>query len=172
MTILYSFVDSQLGPVFIAENRIGLIRVVWGQKGRTDLEAYARRWFPGEPIMASTLEAGAQIEEYLDGQRRMFDLTLDMRGTPFQLEVWQALRNIPYGQTRSYGQVAREIGRPGAARAVGAACGANPIPLVVPCHRVIGSQGGLGGFATGLADKKWLLELEGDRTDSQRPIQA
>ena len=102
----------------------------------------------------------AQLAEYFSGERRAFDLPLAPAGTPFQLEVWDALGRIPYGETRGYGDLARELGRPGAARAVGAANGRNPISIVVPCHRVVGSTGTLTGYAGGLEAKERLLALE------------
>ena len=101
-----------------------------------------------------------QINEYLSGSRTDFNIKLAPEGTVFQKQVWQQLQLIPYGETRSYGEVASQIGRPGASRAVGAANGRNPIPLIVPCHRVIGAGGELTGFAHGLKAKKLLLELE------------
>ncbi|MBN1485899.1 MAG: methylated-DNA--[protein]-cysteine S-methyltransferase [Chloroflexia bacterium] len=106
-------------------------------------------------------EAAAQLEQYVARERRSFDLPLDLRGTPFQLQVWQALLEIPYGQTRSYAQVADAIGRPRAVRAVGAANGANPLPIIIPCHRVVRSDGSLGGYGGGLPLKRALLRLEG-----------
>jgi methylated-DNA-[protein]-cysteine S-methyltransferase len=108
--------------------------------------------------------ARAAIESYLSGQARSFDLPLDWGAhSPFQMKVWDVLRTIPYGRVRSYGWVARKIGKPKAARAVGAACGANPVPLLVPCHRVVAGDGSLGGFSGGLPNKKRLLTLEGVR---------
>jgi methylated-DNA-[protein]-cysteine S-methyltransferase len=101
------------------------------------------------------------LKEYFDGTRRHFDLPLGPRGTEFQLRVWEALTQIPYGQTRSYRDIALAIGKPTAVRAVGAANGRNPLPIVVPCHRVIGSDGSLTGFAGGLEAKTRLLQLEG-----------
>ncbi|MEA1871227.1 MAG: methylated-DNA--[protein]-cysteine S-methyltransferase [Candidatus Bipolaricaulota bacterium] len=101
-----------------------------------------------------------EIEEYLNGDRMAFSSSLDMQGTPFQIEVWNELLNIPYGETCSYGEIAAAIGRPRAARAVGAAIGANPLPLIVPCHRVIGKNGSLVGFGGGLRLKERLLLLE------------
>ena len=106
--------------------------------------------------------ARAAITAYLEGKARSVDLPLDLENnTPFQVKVWNALRAIPYGRVRSYGWVARKIGRPNAARAVGAACGANPVPLLVPCHRVVAGDGSLGGFSGGLSNKRRLLKLEG-----------
>ena len=109
------------------------------------------------PILTAT---AAQLAEYFVGRRRVFDIPLAPRGTGFQALVWRALTAIPFGETRSYGALARAIGRPAASRAVGAANGRNPIAIIVPCHRVIGSSGQLTGYAGGLAAKKWLLEHE------------
>lgn len=102
----------------------------------------------------------AQLEEYLAGSRREFELDIDPAGTEFQQRVWSALTTIPFGQTRTYGQIAAQIGSPGAARAVGLACGRNPIAIVVPCHRVVASGGSLGGYGGGLEWKKRLLGIE------------
>jgi len=110
---------------------------------------------------AITAEAERQLRAYFAGQLRRFDLPLDMRGTDFQLCVWRELEKIPYGETRSYSQIAAAINAPQAVRAVGAANGANPIPIIVPCHRVIGSSGKLVGYGGGLPLKKRLLVLEG-----------
>jgi methylated-DNA-[protein]-cysteine S-methyltransferase len=104
-----------------------------------------------------------QLRQYFAGRRKDFDLPLDLHGTPNQQLVWQALLEIPYGKTLSYGQLAGRIGSPRAARAVGTACGRNPVPVIVPCHRVIGSTGGLHGYGGGLWRKRLLLELEGVR---------
>ena len=105
-------------------------------------------------------QALGEIAEYLAGRRRQFTVPLDLAGTPFQLQVWKALRRIPYGETRSYGEIARAVGRPKAARAVGMANHSNPIAIVVPCHRVIAGDGSLGGYAGGLGLKTALLRLE------------
>ena len=106
--------------------------------------------------------ARAAIVAYLEGKARTFDLPLDLDGQPrFRVKVWKALRSIPYGRVRSYGWVARKVGKPRAPRAIGGACGANPVPLLVPCHRVIAGDGSLGGFSGGLSSKKRLLKLEG-----------
>lgn len=107
------------------------------------------------------LQAERELKEYFAGRRTAFSVPLSMRGTPFQMEVWAALRAIPYGETRSYGELARRIGRPGACRAVGMANHVNPLPILVPCHRVVGADGRLTGYAGGLDVKKYLLELEG-----------
>jgi len=111
-------------------------------------------------------EARAQLAEYFAGERRTFDLELDPAGTPWQRLVWAALREIPYGETRSYGEIARGLGRPGAARAVGAANGRNPVSIVVPCHRVVGADGRLTGYGGGVERKAALLALERQRAAS------
>jgi O-6-methylguanine DNA methyltransferase len=110
----------------------------------------------GEPLR----QAVDQLGRYFAGERAQFTCPLDLHGTPFQLKVWNALTRIPYGETRSYAEIAREIGHPSAVRAVGAANGANPIAIIVPCHRVIGSNGSLTGYGGGLPTKAWLLALE------------
>jgi len=107
------------------------------------------------------LQTRLQLEEYFAGKRRVFDVPVVLRGTAFQQEVWRALRRIPYGNTTSYGALANTMGRPGAARAVGAANGANPVSIIVPCHRVIGVGGSLIGYGGGLKRKRALLALEG-----------
>jgi len=107
------------------------------------------------------VEAERQLREYFAGRRQAFELELDLAGTPFQRSVWKALLTIPFGQTRTYGEIAKQVGRPSASRAVGAANGQNPVAIVAPCHRVIGSTGALTGFGGGLDVKEQLLRLEG-----------
>jgi methylated-DNA-[protein]-cysteine S-methyltransferase len=115
----------------------------------------------GRPGADRVIDAARrQLDAYFAGKQTSFDLPLAPRGTPFQLQVWQALRAIPYGETTSYGMIAQRIGLPKASRAVGAANGANPIPIIVPCHRVIGASGALTGFGGGLDRKRFLLALE------------
>lgn len=114
-------------------------------------------WQQDRPRFA---EVRRQLDEYFAGQRHQFALPLSPHGTAFQMDVWTALRDIPYGQTTSYGELARQIKRPRAVRAVGAANGANPLAIIVPCHRVIGSNGSLTGYGGGLPAKKWLLAHE------------
>lgn len=130
--------------------------------------AITRLWLPGQPVPPSPgretplLCRGRQeLWEYLAGERRDFDLPLHPRGTPFQRRVWQALGDIPYGQTRTYAQIARAVDSPRGFRAVGMANHRNPIPILIPCHRVVGSGGALTGYAGGLELKKALLALEG-----------
>lgn len=113
---------------------------------------------PEHPVLR---EAARQLREYFDGGRRSFELPLSPRGTAFQRDVWKRLQAIPFGAVRSYGELARELGHPSASRAVGAANGRNPLAVVVPCHRVIGSDGSLTGYAGGIGVKRWLLAHEG-----------
>ena len=110
--------------------------------------------------------ARLQLNEYFAGKRSRFEVPLDLRGTPFQEKVWRALLDIPYGETRTYAQIAAQIGSPSAVRAVGAANGANPVAIIVPCHRVVATGGGLGGYGGGLEIKKRLLALESGAGDS------
>ncbi len=117
---------------------------------------------PGDPTPLSD-RAAEQVRRYLGGERRAFDLPLAPRGTDFQHAVWQALRRVPYGATTTYGEIAAALGRPAAARAVGAAVGRNPIWLAIPCHRCVGRDGSLTGYAGGLERKAFLLALEQDR---------
>ena len=119
----------------------------------------------GEEI-APLQQAMDQLRLYLSGEHIQFSCPLDLHGTPFQLAVWQELYRIPYGETRTYAEIARAIGRPTAIRAVGAANGANPVAIIVPCHRVIGSNGALTGYGGGLPTKAWLLNLEGIKNKS------
>lgn len=133
-----------------------------GQKDEPDEAALARLGVR-EQARADGMLARArdEIGEYFDGRRRRFDLPLELVGTPFQRQVWQALLEIPFGQTATYGAIARRCGRPRAVRAVGAAVGRNPVSIIVPCHRVLGSDGSLTGYAGGLPRKRALLSLEG-----------
>jgi len=121
-----------------------------------------------DPQATLARRALAEIAEFLEGRRRKFNVPLDLQGTPFQLQVWEALLRIPYGETRSYGEIARAVGRPKAARAVGMANGSNPVAIIVPCHRVIASDGSLGGYGGGLALKSRLLRLEASANGSAR----
>lgn len=114
-------------------------------------------WEPADTAFAAAVD---QLEEYFAGQRTEFELELEMAGTPFQRRVWSALMTIPYGQTRSYGEIAMQLDAPGASRAVGLANGRNPIAIIVPCHRVIGANGKLTGYGGGLSRKRALLDLE------------
>ncbi len=142
----------------------GLAQLTFPGRPRDIREQWVRRWWPNANVIADDgrlRPIAEQLQAYFCGELRQFTLPLDMHGTQFQREVWQALQQIPFGQTRSYADIAESIGRPKAVRAVGAANGANPVPVVVPCHRVIGKSGKLVGFAGGLELKSRLLELEG-----------
>ena len=160
--IHFSYLPSPVGRLLIAGDSSGLRRIVFESERKP--QSPAPGWIEGGKPLAEAIE---QLEAYFAGALQRFDLRLAAQGTPFQLRVWAALREIPYGATISYGELARRIGRPGAARAVGAANGQNPIPIVVPCHRVIGSNGNLVGFGGGLAVKRRLLALE--RTAASLP---
>lgn len=149
-------IDSPVGPLLLAADTRGLTRVHF-QGGPAPLQPPAS-WRHDAAPFAHTI---VQLAEYFAGQRRTFQVALAPAGTPFQLAVWQALRAIPYGKTVSYGHLARQLGRTNGARAVGLANGANPLPIIVPCHRVIGADGSLTGFGGGLPIKRALLSLEG-----------
>ena len=150
--------DSPTGLLKLVASDSSLVAVWWdlGDGLPPDLRHAVRD--NSHPVL---LETARQLREYFDGTRRSFDLPLAPRGTDFQKKVWLCLRQIPYGQTRTYGDIARQLGTPSASRAVGAANGRNPIPIIVPCHRVIGSNGTLTGFGGGLHNKALLLSLEG-----------
>ena len=158
------FVQLSLGEVFLATVGQGLCLAVLGrERAEGQLHAWIARNEPGVEVLESAVgleDATAQLKAYDRGDLKSFDLALDLRGTPFQLRVWQALREIPYGELRTYGQLAAGLGKAGASRAVGGANGKNPIPLIVPCHRVVASDG-IGGFTGGLAWKERLLAHEG-----------
>ena len=144
---------------------VGRLRLAGDESGLRGISFQNRfpRAAPAESPLSTEApfrEAIAQLEAYFAGALRRFDLPLAPEGTPFQREVWSALTAIPYGETVSYGELARRLGRPAASRAVGAANGQNPIPIVIPCHRVIGADGSLTGFGGGLAIKRRLLDLE------------
>ncbi len=155
--------DSPIGRLKLVATDQGLAAVLFENDwpGRVPVESGAED--PTHPVL---LETERELEEYFAGRRTEFDVALDVSGTPFQRRVWAALLTIPFGETRSYGQIANQIGSPAAARAVGAANGRNPIAIIAPCHRVVGSSGELTGFAGGLAAKARLLSLEGARTSA------
>ncbi|MFL6196376.1 MAG: methylated-DNA--[protein]-cysteine S-methyltransferase [Thermoanaerobaculia bacterium] len=166
MTLYTTTVESPCGPLLCVVDAAGAVIRIEFAKGRESQRLTDNLRDEGIDVVedpARTAELRRQLAEYFAGERQEFDLTLAPEGTPFERTVWEALRGIPFGQTRSYGEIAQAIGRPGAARAVGRANGANPIPIVVPCHRVIGSDGSLTGFGGGLEAKSRLLEIEGLR---------
>lgn len=156
---VWSTVESPIGELLLIGDGTAL-RCLWMQDGER----------PSEPPAGAVRDDDAfaavreQLAEYFAGERTTFDVELVMEGTEFQRRVWAALREIPYGETRSYGELADRLGVPGAARAVGLANGRNPISVIVPCHRVIGADGSLTGFGGGLGRKRILLELEAGAT--------
>ena len=155
----YCYLDTPIGELLLAgeNNALSMIGFPKGSMRREP----EPDWIFNEQPLANACQ---QLREYFDGERRVFDLPLKLSGTEFQKSVLEALLDIPYGETTSYGEIARRIGRPKAVRAVGAANGRNPIPIVVPCHRVIGSTGDLTGFGGGLDTKEALLRLEAENT--------
>jgi methylated-DNA-[protein]-cysteine S-methyltransferase len=157
---VYKRMPSPVGTLTLVATDDGLAAIVWetDRPGRVRLNLDAEE--SGHPVL---VEAERQLEEYFAGRRKQFTLRLNVSGTAFQRQVWSALLMIPFGETRSYGQIAKQIGNPSAVRAVGAANGRNPISIVVPCHRVVGSAGALTGFAGGLEVKAQLLAFEGVR---------
>lgn len=141
-------IHSPLGPLTVAEEDGAITALDWG-------------WSPESEETELLARARDQLNEYFDGTRKVFDLPLAPRGTPFQQAVWDRMRDIPFGQAESYGDIARGIGS--GPRAVGSACAGNPIPILIPCHRVVGTGGALGGYSggDGIGSKQYLLQLEG-----------
>jgi O-6-methylguanine DNA methyltransferase len=162
-TVQTATFESPIGMLRVASTAAGLAYLGLPNAGGRGFAGWLARALPGakrEEAFAPNRAAIRQLLEYLDGKHTEFDLPLDLRGTPFQRSVWNALGEIPYGATRSYAEIAERIGNPDAVRAVGAANGANPVALVVPCHRVIQSGGKLGGYGGGLDLKRRLLAME------------
>lgn len=155
----FQYLDSPIGTLRLVSNGAQLIKIEFeGQYGDDTCIEY------NDDVLAASAE---QLREYFALRRRCFELPLAAQGTPFQQSVWSALAGIPYGELRSYRDIAQSIGKPAAVRAVGAANGRNPLPIVVPCHRVIGSNGTLTGFAGGLEAKRVLLQMEGALSGSR-----
>lgn len=157
MSLAWKHMKSPVGRLKLVASDKGLVAVLWENDRPSRVRLNELVEDEGHPIL---VEAEQQLGEYFAGNRKEFSIALDMRGTAFQKDVWEALLGIPFGETRSYGQLARQLGNPQAMRAVGAANGRNPISIIVPCHRVIGASGKLTGFAGGLDTKADLLELE------------
>jgi len=153
--ISYTQMESPVGPLLLAADDAGLREILFVH-GRAPARPDAS-WKEDKAPLKETIR---QLREYFAGEREVFDLPLAPLGTPFQLKVWKRLCDIPYGETISYGELARRIHNPNASRAVGLANGSNPIPIVIPCHRVIGSNGKLTGYGGGLPIKEKLLALE------------
>ncbi len=160
-TVYYSVMTSPVGPLTICCSEKGLLKVNIGKLApQADSNGSRRARFRWVESQQKTRGAEQQLAEYFAGRRRKFTVPLDLRGTPFQRSVWAELQRIPYGETRSYADIARQIRRPRAFRAVGMANHWNPVAIVVPCHRVLATGGGLGGYGGGLRMKEFLLALE------------
>lgn len=154
----FATMATPVGALTLMATGEGLSAVLWENERPDRVRIAGDAEDPAHPILARAMD---QLREYFAGRRREFAVPLDVDGTPFQQRVWEALRTIPFGETRSYAQIARQIGQPNAVRAVGAANGRNPVSIITPCHRVIGSTGRLTGFAAGLDVKARLLAHEG-----------
>ena len=157
MNYYFKWVASPVGGLRLIASAKGLAAILWEKDDPKRVRLGPLWEEESHPVL---LEVEAQLGEYFAGKRKVFSVALDPVGTVFQCRVWRALSEIPFGETRSYGQLARQLGDPGASRAVGAANGKNPISIIVPCHRVIGASGKLTGFAGGLGTKAILLALE------------
>ena len=157
MQLVYMYMDSPVGALKLVAHDQALVAVMWDNEDHKRVRLAELIENIQHPMR---LKVKRQLEQYFAGQRQQFDLPLDFQGTDFQQQVWQALLTIPYGETRSYKDIALQIGNEKAVRAVGAANGRNPISIIAPCHRVIGSGGALVGFAGGLDKKQILLSLE------------
>jgi O-6-methylguanine DNA methyltransferase len=160
-TLFFTRYHSPLGVYILAGSEKGVVCIKTEERAPQFAARWEREGLELKGDDKKNLELIHQLDEYFQKKRRRFDLSLDLRGTPFQLQVWDYLLSIPWGETRTYGQTARALGRPRASRAVGRAVGTNPVSIVVPCHRIIGSDGSLTGYGGGLERKTTLLELEG-----------
>jgi methylated-DNA-[protein]-cysteine S-methyltransferase len=165
MNYVYKTMESPVGNLRLVASDKGLAAILWEDDDPRRVRLSADTEDRTHPVL---LETERQLNEYFDGRRESFSLELDFAGTEFQKKVWRALLTIPFGETRSYGQIAKQVGNARAMRAVGAANGKNPIAIVAPCHRVIGSTGKLTGFAGGLEAKERLLALETPRDGKVR----
>jgi methylated-DNA-[protein]-cysteine S-methyltransferase len=157
MKLVSKVIDSPIGKLTLVANNESLVTLVFST-GKMSKSRLAEAAEPGDNAVLRKTEK--QLREYFAGKRESFDLPLSPTGTSFQQKVWKALSKIPFGVTKNYGEIAKLVGAPKASRAVGAANGRNPIPIIVPCHRVIGANGALTGFGGGVPTKKFLLELE------------
>jgi methylated-DNA-[protein]-cysteine S-methyltransferase len=160
MRFFTTTLPSPVGTLSLVATDRGLAAILWEKDDPARVRLGPLEDAPEHPVL---VQAARELDEYFAGTRTAFSVPLDMIGTDFQKQVWQALLTIPFGETRSYLQIATLLGKPKATRAVGAANGRNPLSIVAPCHRVIGANGALTGFAGGLEAKAWLLELEGLR---------
>jgi methylated-DNA-[protein]-cysteine S-methyltransferase len=158
VSLSFKLMESPIGRLKLVASQKGLVAVLWENDGPRRVRLEELEESDDNPILTQTED---ELREYFAGKRTQFSVPLDMRGTPFQRQVWEALLAIPFGQTRTYGQLAKQLGNVNATRAVGAANGRNPVAIIAPCHRVVGSTGKLTGFAGGLDAKAHLLSLEG-----------
>jgi methylated-DNA-[protein]-cysteine S-methyltransferase len=158
VTLAFTKYSSPVGCLTLVASGLGLAAILWENDRPDRVRLGPLSEDPGLPVLRNATQ---QLDDYFAGRSPTFDLPLDFRGTAFQKNVWSALLAIPFGETRSYGDIARAIGQPSASRAVGAANGRNPISIIAPCHRVLGSNGALTGFAGGLEAKRFLLRHEG-----------
>ena len=156
--VRYDVVTSPVGDLFVAATARGLCRISYTVEGQDETVA---RLFGARVLRSPLDDVRRELDEYFEGRRREFDLTLDIRVAPFHEEVLRELARVPYGHTDTYGHLASLVGRPKAARAVGTVMNRNPIPIVLPCHRIVGANGSLTGYGGGLPAKRLLLELEG-----------
>jgi O-6-methylguanine DNA methyltransferase len=163
-SVVIGSLDTSLGRFGVVLTELGLARLGLPNESLEDCEHWARRRVPRATRVDDSTRlkrVGDELVAYLAGELRAFTITLDLRGTPFQVRVWRAVQGIEYGEVRTYASIAAQIDAPRAVRAVGAANGANPIPILIPCHRVLGSNGTLTGYGGGLEMKRRLLALEG-----------
>jgi methylated-DNA-[protein]-cysteine S-methyltransferase len=167
VSLAYKIVESPVGKLKLVATEKSLVAILWDRDNPRRVRLSDLVGNDEHPVL---LETERQLGEYFTGKRKAFSVTLNMRGTSFQRNVWQALIAIPFGETRSYGELARQLGNPRATRAVGAANGKNPISIIVPCHRLVGSTGKLTGFAGGLQAKSFLLKLEGNVAVTAMPL--
>ena len=158
MSYVFKVMDSPIGKLRLVASEKGLAAILWDKDDPRRVRLEPQTIDPDNEIL---LETSRQLDLYFQGKLRRFTVPLDFKGTPFQKKVWAALLTIPFGETRCYGAIARQLGMPSASRAVGAANGRNPIAIIAPCHRVIGANGKLTGFAGGLEAKQCLLAIEG-----------
>jgi len=157
MSLVFTSMPSPVGGLKLVADEAGLVAILWERDDPERVRLGAMVEQPDHSVLAETKR---QLSDYFAGRKRDFTVKLGLRGSDFQKRVWAALLAIPFGETRTYGEIARQLGHPGASRAVGAANGRNPISIIVPCHRLLGANGALTGFAGGLAAKQYLLDHE------------
>jgi methylated-DNA-[protein]-cysteine S-methyltransferase len=166
MSLAYKIMESPVGKLKLVASDKALVAILWEKDSPRRVRLAELVANDRHPVL---IETERQLREYFSGKRKTFSINLDMRGTRFQKNVWEALLAIPFGETRTYGQLAKQLGNPRATRAVGAANGRNPVSIIVPCHRVVGASGKLTGFAGGLDVKEHLLNLEQPQSLEKKP---